>query len=49
MPRAKLWEEVETSAENLVKQGALKHALGAAAAALDEIAEVELPGKNKMV
>lgn len=48
MTRAQFWEEVEASGEHLVKDAASKHALGAAAAALDDIAEVELPGGCKM-
>ncbi|KAL8424587.1 hypothetical protein Efla_003703 [Eimeria flavescens] len=43
MTRAQLWDEVEASAESFVIEAAFKYALGAAAAALDEIAEAEIP------
>ncbi|KAL8271311.1 hypothetical protein Esti_004750 [Eimeria stiedai] len=43
MTRAQLWDEVEASAESLVAQAASKYALGAAAAALDEITQADIP------
>ncbi|OEH76653.1 hypothetical protein cyc_07047 [Cyclospora cayetanensis] len=44
MNRTELWELVESSGEELVKEAASKHALGAAAEALDQIAQVDIPG-----
>ncbi|XP_026191961.1 uncharacterized protein LOC34623084 [Cyclospora cayetanensis] len=43
MNRTELWELVESSGEELVKEAASKHALGAAAEALDQIAQVDIP------
>ncbi|KAL8454517.1 hypothetical protein Emed_000238 [Eimeria media] len=43
MTRAQLWDEIEASAESLVRQASSKYALGAAAAALDEITQAEIP------
>ncbi|KAL8438109.1 hypothetical protein ACSSS7_000474 [Eimeria intestinalis] len=43
MTRAQLWDEIEASAESLVTQAASKYALGAAAAALDEITQADIP------
>lgn len=44
MSRAELWEKIEAAAEDLAKNAASKHALGAAAQALDEISQVDVPG-----
>ncbi|CDJ43019.1 hypothetical protein, conserved [Eimeria tenella] len=43
MSRAELWEKIEAAAEDLAKNAASKHALGAAAQALDEISQVDVP------
>ncbi|KAL8446015.1 hypothetical protein Emag_004867 [Eimeria magna] len=43
MTRAQLWDEIEASAESLITQVASKYALGAAAAALDEITQADIP------
>lgn len=44
MSRAELWEKIEAAAEDMAKNAASKHALGAAAQALDEISQVDVPG-----
>ena len=46
MTREELLKAVEAAEEEIAENSASKHALGAAAQALDEITQVEIPGES---